>query len=360
MALTVGSLFSGAGGLDYGLEAAGLETRWQVEWDPWDQHLLEHGWGGRWSGLPRHADIRAVEWGSVEPTDVLAGGFPCQPVSQAGLRLAQLDERWLWPEYARAIRNLRPRWVIVENVAGLLVRGIDEVLGELASLGYDAEWSCFPASALGAPHYRDRVWLVAYPALGHAADAAGGGRDGLTRIEGQEASGRGRAPEGGRALADTQGLPERPGPREGGARGGRRRPRHLGGEAGAVPHTGRPGLGRARLGTLGVSAAWLESRAPEWLRLAVADAARLGVEGDGTDWLVLPPAPALAALLGRYGAGPGAEQWSAEPGMGRMAHGVARRGDRLWALGNGVVPQVAEVIGWLVRMADERLAEVEL
>lgn len=77
----------------------------------------------------------------------------------------------------------------------------------------------------------------------------------------------------------------------------------------------------------------------------------LGVERDGADWVVIPPAPSLAQLLGRYGAGPGADQWAVEPDVGRMAHGVARRGDRLWTLGNGVVPQVGEVMGTLIREA---------
>jgi DNA (cytosine-5)-methyltransferase 1 len=95
--------------------------------------------------------------------DVLAGGFPCQPVSHAGRRLAQDDERWLWPEVARLVRLLRPRAVLLENVPGLLTAGFGDVISDLAACGYDAEWDCIPAAAVGAPHRRDRIFVVAYP-----------------------------------------------------------------------------------------------------------------------------------------------------------------------------------------------------
>ena len=143
MVLTVGSLFAGIGGIDLGLERAGMESRWFVEWDAHCQNVLRR----HWPGLPVYGDITTVDWGSVEPVDVLAGGFPCQPVSQAGRKLAQDDERWLWPEFERAICHLRPRYVLVENVAALLGRGFDEVVGDLSAIGYDAEWDCIPAAA---------------------------------------------------------------------------------------------------------------------------------------------------------------------------------------------------------------------
>lgn len=160
--LTVGSLFSGIGGIDLGLERAGMVTRWFVEIDPHCRNVLAR----HWPGLPIYGDIAAVDWSGVEPVDVLAGGFPCQPVSTAGRRAAQADARWLWPEFHRAIRALRPRYVFVENVAGLLDvndgTAFGDVVGDLATSGYDAEWDCLPASAFGAPHDRDRLWLIAY------------------------------------------------------------------------------------------------------------------------------------------------------------------------------------------------------
>lgn len=159
MGLTVGSLFSGIGGIDLGLERAGMDTRWFCEIEPHCRNVLAR----HWPGLPIYGDIAAVDWIRVERVDILAGGFPCQPVSHAGLKLAQADERWLWPYFAQAIRLLRPRYVLVENVAALLGRGFDEVVSDLSAIGYDAEWDCIPAAAVGAPHLRDRVWIVAYP-----------------------------------------------------------------------------------------------------------------------------------------------------------------------------------------------------
>jgi len=189
---TFGSLFAGIGGIDLGLERAGWECRFQVEWDDYCSRVLAK----HWPDVPRFGDIHDVhgrggcplledaDGGTVErrrgrrgateagqppcpaclpPVDLLAGGFPCQPFSVAGKQRRLEDDRWLWPEFARAIRELRPRLVLVENVPGLLVGGgMDAVLGDLAELGYDAEWESIPAAAVGAPHLRYRVWIVAY------------------------------------------------------------------------------------------------------------------------------------------------------------------------------------------------------
>lgn len=158
MTLTVGSLFSGIGGMDLGLERAGMEVRWQVEQDAWCQRVLAK----HWPNVTRYEDVKTVDWTQVEPVDVVAGGFPCQPVSLAGKRLAQDDPRWLWPEFARCLRVLRPRFAVVENVPGLLTTGMGDVLGDLAEAGFDAEWGVFPACAVGAPHTRSRVFIVAH------------------------------------------------------------------------------------------------------------------------------------------------------------------------------------------------------
>lgn len=160
MTLTVGSLFSGIGGLDLGLERAGMNVIWQSEIDPYASRVLAK----HWPDVPNLGDITTIDWSDVEPPDLVAGGFSCQPVSSAGRQLVQDDARWIWPEFARCIRHLRPRLVLVENVRGLLERGMGDVVGDLASLGYDCEWDCLPAAAFGAPHRRDRVFLVAYPA----------------------------------------------------------------------------------------------------------------------------------------------------------------------------------------------------
>lgn len=166
------SLFAGIGGLELGLEAAGMTVVGQVERDPYClQVLTEH-----WPEVPKHDDVcTAVEWwGSAvrPPVHVVAGGFPCQPFSSSGLRRGISDERWLWWAMRDVIRAVRPRYVVVENVAALLrdADAFGTVLADLHDLGFDAEWSVVPACALGAPHTRERLLVVAYAPSGHVAD----------------------------------------------------------------------------------------------------------------------------------------------------------------------------------------------
>jgi DNA (cytosine-5)-methyltransferase 1 len=154
--LTFGSLFSGIGGIDLGLERQGFSCKWAVEWADFPRSVFEK----RFRGVPLYRDASEVDYASLEPVDLIAGGFPCQPVSTAGRRLAQSDDRWLWPQFERAVRELRPRFVLVENVPGLLVRGMGDVLGGLSCLGYDAEWHRISAAEVGAPHLRQRVWII--------------------------------------------------------------------------------------------------------------------------------------------------------------------------------------------------------
>ena len=130
------------------------------EIDPFCRRVLEK----HWPGVPAHSDVRTLRGADVGAIDVICGGFPCQDISLSGTGAGIEGARsGLWSEYARIIGELRPKYVIVENVSALLGRGLDRVLGDLASLGYDAEWHCIPASAVGAPHRRDRIWIVAYP-----------------------------------------------------------------------------------------------------------------------------------------------------------------------------------------------------
>jgi DNA (cytosine-5)-methyltransferase 1 len=137
-----------------------MRCEWQVEIDPYARAVLAK----HWPDVRRHEDVRTFppkegEWG----VDVICGGFPCQDISSAGLKVGIAGERsGLWREFARIIGKLRPRYVVVENVSALLARGMGEVLGDLSTLGYDAEWHVIPASAVGAPHRRERVWIVAY------------------------------------------------------------------------------------------------------------------------------------------------------------------------------------------------------
>lgn len=171
--MNVLSLFSGIGGIEIGLERAGMTTVGQVEINPFCQRVLAH----HWPETPRHDDVRtAPAWWASEPrppVHVVAGGFPCQPFSVSGKQLGVTDERWMWPAMADVVRHVRPDYVFVENV-GDLVRDGDAfgwVLGDLAALGFDAEWSVLSAFQFGAPQAaRERVYLVAH-AQGRDGDA---------------------------------------------------------------------------------------------------------------------------------------------------------------------------------------------
>jgi DNA (cytosine-5)-methyltransferase 1 len=176
-----GSLFAGIGGMDLGLERAGMSCAWQVEIDPFCRRVLAK----HWPDVRRHDDVRTFPPGDPDDwrCDLIAGGFPCQDISKAaqvnGRTYAGIDgERsGLWSEFARIIRVLRPRFVLVENVTKILDGGLGRVLGDLASIGFDAEWSCLPASAVGAPHVRDRLFLLAYA---HGERFRGGRRSAFT------------------------------------------------------------------------------------------------------------------------------------------------------------------------------------
>ncbi|ADP84815.1 C-5 cytosine-specific DNA methylase [Pseudofrankia inefficax] len=364
------SLCSGIGALDLGLERAGLTTVGQVERDPFCQRVLAR----HWPEVPRHDDVlTTTEWWTAQPdrptVDVVAGGFPCQPASVAGARRGSADERWLWPGVHHVIDTLRPRFVVLENVPGLLSLrpgrpagggelgdapgvpvGLGAVLGDLAASGYDARWDCIPAAAVGAPHRRDRFWLIAV-----LADPNGQRRG--TRWAGRPArpgDHREDVAPAGLADPDRERRHVRPGTRG-----------HLAGQPEPADRRdpladpdgesrGRPpwdalagrgpasaGVGPAQPGRRGDVAdpdgAGLDPRG--WLGRAwptpVRDGwwtpePRMGGTDDG-------PAP---------GVDPGRltpEPW--ERGTPRLATGIPHQTERLRGLGNAVVPQVAEHVG---------------
>ena len=172
--MNVLDLFSGIGGFSLGLERAGMRTVAFCEIEPFQRAVLKK----HWPEVPCYDDVSALTSNCLRAdgisVDVICGGFPCQDISYAGDRAGLEGERsGLWKEYARLIGELRPRYVVVENVTALLNRGLDVVLGDLAALGYDAEWHCIPASALGAPQSRDRTWIIAYPTGKHVEQVLG-------------------------------------------------------------------------------------------------------------------------------------------------------------------------------------------
>jgi len=164
--MTHGSLFSGIGGFDLAAEWMGWENVFHCEWNPFGQKLLKHYWPNSISYNDITKTNFTIHAGAI---DVLTGGFPCQPYSAAGKRLGKEDERHLWPEMLRAIREISPRYVVGENVRGLtnwnggLV--FDEVQADLEAAGYEVLPFLLPAAGVGAPHRRDRIWFVAYSGL---------------------------------------------------------------------------------------------------------------------------------------------------------------------------------------------------
>jgi DNA (cytosine-5)-methyltransferase 1 len=160
--LTVGSLFSGIGGIEYGLErTGGFRTIWNCEIEAYPSAVLRK----HWPDVPNLGDITKVDWTAVERPDLICGGFPCQDISIAGKGkgIVEGERSGLWREFARAIRSLRPRYALVENVPELANRGLWLVLADLAEMGYDAEWQIVSAASVGAPHRRERLFIIAYP-----------------------------------------------------------------------------------------------------------------------------------------------------------------------------------------------------
>jgi DNA (cytosine-5)-methyltransferase 1 len=183
--MKIGSLFSGYGGLDLAVsKVLGAEVAWHCEWEDAPSKVLE----AHFPGVPNYRDVSTVDWESVEPVDILTGGFPCQDLSTAGKRagLQEGTRSGLWSEFHKAITILKPKIVIIENVRGLLsakadsgmeygdeimeqtsrgvvLRALGAVLGDLADIGYDAKWTGVRASEAGAPHQRFRVFIVAHP-----------------------------------------------------------------------------------------------------------------------------------------------------------------------------------------------------
>lgn len=310
------SLFAGIGGIDLGLERTGhFRTVAFCEIDPKARLVLAK----HWPGVKQYHDVRELTAERLRADGIVprfvCGGFPCQDISHAGKGAGIEGERsGLFFEMARLIGELRPDGFLLENVSALLTRGLDVVLGTLAALGYDVEWHCIPASAIGAPHRRDRIWIIGIRSdLANASSGRRGGAGGgkMEQQRGAEIVGAGEVV----AHAAGEGLPKRgqtlfaAGIEEG--------------ETGLVPESKR-------------------------CRQDVPDAAREGLQGyaghgeSAAGW-AYPHGPVGGACLRRLG--DAAEWWAVEPAVGRVANGVSGRVDRLKQLGNAVVPQIPEMLG---------------
>lgn len=200
--MLIGSLFSGIGGLELGLELAlGGRVVWQVEREPWPRAVLARHWPDADRSV---TDICEAGAANLAPVDLVCGGFPCQDISPAGSGkgIKNGEKSGLWREYARILRELRPRFVVVENSAALPSRGLDVVLGDLAALRYDAEWSRIGACDVGAPHRRWRCFIVAWLA---DTDESGRERVGVVGLPRHEAEVRPHPNRRGETVADTDG-----------------------------------------------------------------------------------------------------------------------------------------------------------
>ena len=262
-------LFSGIGGFSRGLEATGFfKTTRFVENDPYCQAVLRH----HWPDIPVLGDIKNARRPDFpERTDLVCGGFPCQPFSQAGKQQAQDDPRHLWPEMFRIIRELRPTWVCGENVTGLVRLGLDEVLTDLEGEGYATRTFNIPACATGAPHLRQRLWIIAHANSESEPDGAFDGGAGSRQL-------------GFEFVAD---------------------PKSVHGEG---PDQKRNSRGKP------------EKKA-----------------GDRSSLMADPDSTGLKQ-----------DYWSFEPEVGRLVDGLPNRVPQLRALGNSIIPQIAERIGYAI------------
>ena len=269
--MNVLDLFSGIGGFSLGLERAGMKTIAFCEVDKKCQEVLRK----HWKDVPIFDDVTTLKGKDIEQTvDVICGGFPCQDISFAGKGAGLEGERsGLWWEFHRLIKEIKPKWAIIENVSALRNRGLDQVLRSLNEIGYDAEWHCITAASIGAPHRRDRIWIVAYPRDSSRWDGISGsiGRDGERELEESIRSSETASITGSSEASET------------------------------ISNSNSEGL----------EGQWkVSSRISKELK-----------DPSYSCW------------------------WATEPNVGRVAHGIPNRVDRLKQLGNAVVPQIPELIG---------------
>ena len=282
-------LFSGIGGFSLGLERAGMSTVAFCEVDKKAQLVLKK----HWPSIPIFDDVKTLNKEKLDEcsisVELICGGFPCQDLSVAGSGAGLEGNRsGLWYEYYRLIKEIKPSWVIIENVSVLRSRGLGTVLKGLSEIGYDAEWHCIPASAVGAPHRRDRIWIVAYPSSGrlkglHYGDTKSNDVKSSSLDSDSDSKHRGSKPQFSDDRERKEIYDE------------------LGWVRPEISDTMREGLGRQRTLSSRIGSELSDTRNNSW--------------------------------------------WEVEPDVGRVAHGVPNRVDRLKQLGNSIVPQIAELIG---------------
>ena len=293
-------LFSGIGGFSLGLESTGaFQTVAFCEQDKFCQAVLRK----HWPNVPIYDDVRTIPTDRLGRVDIIAGGFPCQPWSQAGQQRGAEDDRDLWPEMARLVGELRPKYLIAENVRGFVNQrmGLERSLSDLEGIGYQAVPFIIPACSVDAPHRRDRVWIV--------ANAVG-----KRQREKRHPKSRRRISGASSAMADASSM---------------------GRQAG------------------GAQAGWQERDGVIGFKHATDVADGSGARARGREQRRASSESERASRpVAQRGQNGGSQRWATEPDVGRVAHGISRRVDRLRALGNAVVPQVVAEIGRAILAAE--------
>lgn len=302
------SLFTGIGGLDLAAEMAGIKTVGQCEWADFQTKILEQ----HWPDVPRWRDIRTLtgesfyERTGLRTVDIISGGFPCQPFSVAGKRRGDGDDRYLWPEMLRVIRELRPSWILGENVPGIINLALDQVLSDLENEGYSAQAFIIPACGVDAPHRRDRIAILAYSINGGSTLC----RD--WKLSNADADEGKRNDNGGRTAESVSGK-----------------------------------RGQDESGTAGVA-----DGLSEGIHKAYPDSDLNGLQGRMSESVlgggqIRHDSPKLSGMHSAW------ENWPDEPGIPRILDGVSNRVDRIKSLGNAVVPQQFYIFFKLIRDIEE-------
>ncbi len=307
-------LFSGIGGFSLGLERAGMTTVAFCEIEDYPQKVLKK----HWPNVPIYNDVTELTYDRLKSDgitniDVITGGFPCQDISVAGKQagICEGTRSGLWSEVARLIDEIRPKYAIMENVTALISGGggrwFGRVLGDLAEIGYDAEWHCIPASQLGAHHHRDRVWIIAYPDITAMRD------------------------ERGQAGVVDDGKEESMGHSPSVHSNGRQHQSEFSCQGPPLRQSGR---------------------ASERDVFSYSRGCRQQGQGESIH-AQHPKAETIGETI-EFSNGSGPEFWRIEPDVGRVANGIPKRMDRLKGLGNAVVPQIPELIGRAIMQEHSR------
>jgi DNA (cytosine-5)-methyltransferase 1 len=312
-------LFSGIGGFALAAKWNGFRTVAFCDCEPYAQAVLKK----HWPDVHVHGDIREVRGELYAKVTLLTGGFPCQPFSVAGKQRGKTDDRYLWPEMLRVIREARPAWIVGENVAGIVNMALDQVHADLEAEGYEVESLIIPASAVDAPHRRDRVWIVAHSSRKQLEKCLNlGGKEGTH----SKPTGSDQSVPASKNVAHSISLSE------GSAYRNQKRERVAGREDEDISQRNEVGSNSS------------DSREN------VADT----VSERGCSWNSEREYAEDAGQSSRDSRdnSRGVATWLAEPNVGRVAHGIPNRTHRLKGLGNAIVPQVAaEIIRCIVEVS---------